>query len=115
MIKEWIVGDEDENKVLDTCGDWTLEKMGNYSDIRGTSNKARYKSLIKHKCMPKHHNPLGEPYSTPYQVVVYPDDNDQCWRCYEKIPTKMVVLWTFMNDEPVLYRKRQYGEGGWRR
>ena len=108
-IKEWIVGDTDESKVIDSEGDWTLEKMEAYVGVGGfASTRARYVSRIKHACDPDSPRLDGQDYSTLLSVVVYPDDNDSCWRCGELVPDKMVVLWTFMNADQIQYRKNQY-------
>jgi hypothetical protein len=104
MIKEWVVG-SDESTVLDTEDNWTLEKLGLYSDIEGRINEARYVSLIKHTCTPKHERVDGGNYSTLYQVVCYPVDTDKCWRCYEPIPDKLVVVWRFMNWDVIEHRR----------
>jgi hypothetical protein len=107
VVKQWIVGNLDRSKVLDSLDNWTLEKIdegwAEFNDHTATS-RARYLSLIKHECYPGGRGrPTGE---VVHQVVCYPDDSTHCWRCEEVIPDKMVVLWKFMNHEQIQYRDR---------
>ncbi len=104
--KHWMIGAQvDTNKVLDSHGNWTLEKIEDSwvkFDSPGTTYRSRYTSLIKHRCYTvKEAGP-----DLTYQVVVYADDTSHCWRCDEEIPDKMEVLWRFMNHDQIEYRKR---------
>jgi hypothetical protein len=102
--KQWIIrGKIDMSKVLDSIGNWTLEKVDDdweKFDNPPSGNKARHVSLVKHECYPERTK------NVVHQVVVYPEDSERCWRCEEVIPDKMVVLWRFMNHDQIQYRKR---------
>jgi hypothetical protein len=93
--------------VLLQEGDWTLEKMGSFKNATGyTSIRSQYVSLVKHVCYPN-----GHPYKDVascrlvHQVVVYPDDNEHCWRCLEAIPNSMLTCWKFQNWEALSYEE----------
>jgi hypothetical protein len=104
----------DRSKVLDSIDNWTLEKACRiWAAIDYPSEmKGRFIALVKHQCYPGG-GKVGQ-YSV-HQAVVYPDDYTHCWRCKERIPDKMVVLWRFMNHDALQYRKRNlvgYNVGG---
>jgi hypothetical protein len=97
MIESWFTDTKGENATLIKIDGWTLEDIG--MPLGDRLNPSRYVSLIKHECDPAERKKVtGQVvHQVVHQVVCYPEDTDVCWRCENKIPEQLVVVWTFQN------------------
>ncbi len=91
------------SEVLMTEGDWTIEKMREHKDARPgyRSYGSSFESLVKHVCYPNGKK-KGDGYNYyVYQVVTYPDDAQECWRCTAAMPDDIQTVWFMHNWEVI--------------
>jgi hypothetical protein len=118
MIESWFTDTKKENDTLIKIDGWTLENIG--MPLGDRLNPSRYISLIKHECCPDRVRPsnrgkltgINQPTNerVVHKVVCYPEDTDACWRCEDKIPEQLVVVWTFQNWNTI-QRRTNYHAG----